>query len=105
MYQWGKKADIANSYHLEVGERGKMRTIKVKSKSARRLLDNVKHLKNTTDCQNGFIGPDWIKEERFERKKKKKGPVHEMKKLIEREPAKYHYVKNNKVCNLLSSKR
>ena len=68
MYQWGKKAEIADSYQLEVEERGKMRTIKVKSKSARRLLDNINHLKNTTDCQKGFIGPDRIKEERFARK-------------------------------------
>ena len=66
MYQWGIKS--CHSYRLKVEERGKMRTIKVKSKSARRLLDNVKHLKNSTDCQKGFIGPDRIKEERFARK-------------------------------------
>jgi len=99
LYQWGMKAEIVDSCRLGVEERGKTRPIKAKFSCAdttRRLLSSAKDLRNTTDYKKCYIAPDRTKEERDARKKL----VDEMKRLIETEPTKYHYIRNNKVCSV-----
>ena len=84
---------------MGVEEPGKTRPLKAKfscADTARRLLSNAKHLKNTMDYRRCYIAPDRTKEERDARKKL----VDEMKGLIETEPTKYHYIRNNKVCSV-----
>ena len=99
MYQWGERGEIVDSCRLGVEEHGKTRPLKVKfscADTARRLLGNAKELRNTTDYKKCYIAPDRTKEERDARKKL----VDEMKRLIETEPTKYYYIRNNKVCSV-----
>ena len=66
------------------------------SEEVKRLLSISRKLKQSSGCKNLYIAPDRNLEERQAHKKL----VVEMKKLINSQPDKYHYIKDNKVMSV-----
>ena len=62
---------------------------------ARQILQNAKKLKKCDKRRSVYLAPDRTREEREEHSKL----VSEMKKMIEKDPNKYFYIRNSKICS------
>ena len=65
------------------------------AEDARRILRNAKQLKECDKRKSVYLAPDRTREEREEHTKL----VAEMKKLIKKDPNRYFFIRNNKVCS------
>ncbi|KAL5253309.1 hypothetical protein ACHWQZ_G013180 [Mnemiopsis leidyi] len=88
---------IYEANRIGTKEQGKNRPIKIELESASEvdsILMQARNLKDFTDYEHVYLGPDRTKEDQLEHKKL----VAEMKKMISRDPSKHYFIRQRKIC-------
>ncbi|KAL5265537.1 hypothetical protein ACHWQZ_G006308 [Mnemiopsis leidyi] len=88
---------IHEANRIGTKEQGKNRPIKIELESASEvdsILMQARNLKDFTDYEHVYLGPDRTKEDQLEHKKL----VAEMKNMISRDPSKHYFIRQRKIC-------